>query len=343
MQDTEMDLHVLFRAIHDSVGANCVAVQQLSGGSNNRLYRIETREGRSLLAKKYFNDNRSRLVREYGVLTALCKRGFNEVPKPCARLDELNTGVYSFVHGRHIDSFDFTRDHITKIANFLAKMHDVTRADVSLEVPMGFMSARSLSEVIALIRGRIELFKGEESKALSVMVQDFLTEASVLDTVESLLEGFIQRHNRDRLNRRLPDADLRLSPIDFGAHNMLWRTDGSLVVLDFEYGGWDHPLHVIDDFFAHDKSQGITSEDEEFSVTEYLRQSPLSETVLCELDDYRHLSQLDWIMVYMSSMLPDKLARLAYAKGATYNEEAHIERQIKKIRERISRLSPTVS
>ena len=156
MQDTEMDLHVLFRAIHDSVGANCVAVQQLSGGSNNRLYRIETREGRSLLAKKYFNDNRSRLVREYGVLTALCKRGFNEVPKPCARLDELNTGVYSFVHGRHIDSFDFTRDHITKIANFLAKMHDVTRADVSLEVPMGFMSARSLSEVIALIRGRIE-------------------------------------------------------------------------------------------------------------------------------------------------------------------------------------------
>jgi hypothetical protein len=36
-----------------------------------------------------------------------------------------------------------------------------------------------------------------------------------------------------------------LSPADFGFHNALRRSDGSLVFLDFEYAGWDDPAVVM--------------------------------------------------------------------------------------------------
>jgi thiamine kinase-like enzyme len=340
MHDTGIDLHALFKALHDSVGVECLSAQPLSGGSNNQLYRIDTREGKRLLAKKYFPDNRSRLEREYSVLTVLSDQSFNEVPFPVARLDELETGVYSFIEGQRVASSDFTHDHIEKIAAYLAKLHDVKRDAVSREIPMGFMSARSFSEVIALIRGRFAPFVGAKLEIFPTNLRYFLKEEAVIELIESLLETFIRNHDAEHLDRQLPSDDLRLTSVDFGAHNMLWRADGSLVVLDFEYGGWDHPLRVIADFLSHEKNQAMGSENMEYFVAEYLRRSPLSKEILRELNDYRYLSHLEWMMVYLSSMLPDKLARLAFAKGSSHDTEEYIERQIAKARERISRLSP---
>ena len=42
-----------------------------------------------------------------------------------------------------------------------------------------------------------------------------------------------------------------LSPSDFGFHNSILRSDGTLCFLDFEYFGWDDPVKLIADFIWH--------------------------------------------------------------------------------------------
>ena len=44
-----------------------------------------------------------------------------------------------------------------------------------------------------------------------------------------------------------------LSPSDFGLHNAVLQTNGSLCFYDFEYAGWDDPAKTIADFFARPK------------------------------------------------------------------------------------------
>ena len=47
-----------------------------------------------------------------------------------------------------------------------------------------------------------------------------------------------------------PRRDRCVSPSDFGFHNALLGTDGTLKFIDFEYAGWDDPAKTICDFFC---------------------------------------------------------------------------------------------
>jgi hypothetical protein len=42
-----------------------------------------------------------------------------------------------------------------------------------------------------------------------------------------------------------------LSPSDFGFHNAIRKTDGTLCFIDFEYFGWDDPVKLTADFLHH--------------------------------------------------------------------------------------------
>lgn len=335
MLGSQFDPQAILQALRDSTGIEGCDIHPIPGGSNNRLFRIETKETRALVAKVYFVSDRCPLEREYSILTVLRENGFDNVPRPIVRLDALNTGVYSFLEGERIPSSDFTRDYLKKIASFLARLHGVTRTSVSRDMRMARLAFRSLGELIENIRNRMKPFQGECVLCLPEEVQSFLKETSVIEFIGSSLDAFIYRVGDERVYRKIADEDLRLSPADFGAHNMLWKGDGSLAVLDFENGGWDHPLRILPDFLWHDQSRGISKEGVEFFLNEYLRQSPLSQEILSDLDDYQYLIRLEWIMIYLTSILPEKLERLVFSKGESFSAGAYINGQLDKIRERL--------
>ena len=51
------------------------------------------------------------------------------------------------------------------------------------------------------------------------------------------------------LDERIPGSDIRLSPSDFGFHNALEDKNGTLIFMDFEYAGPDHPGKIVCDLF----------------------------------------------------------------------------------------------
>ena len=55
----------------------------------------------------------------------------------------------------------------------------------------------------------------------------------------------------DNLLEKLPKYKQTLSPSDFGFHNSILRSNGSLCFLDIEYFGWDEPVKLMADFIWH--------------------------------------------------------------------------------------------
>jgi fructosamine-3-kinase len=76
-------------ASSDTWAANGVAVQRVTGGANNALYRIEA-DGQSYACKLCVADERRRAAREHGALRLLQAAGLDIAPQPIA-LDESCT------------------------------------------------------------------------------------------------------------------------------------------------------------------------------------------------------------------------------------------------------------
>lgn len=238
-----------------------------------------------------------------------------------------------------LPSYEFSNHELASIAAYLGRLQSIKPDEVKTPLENGFTSAFSLKEIIDLIFGRMSSFQGDVVAGLDPRIIAFTRETQVLSRVERAMEVCKETFSV-RLNHQLPVEDRRLSSVDCGPHNMLWRADGSLVVLDFEYGGWDHPLRVIGDMLAGDKMRGLTEAQKAYFIERYLAGSSLSQAVLVDLGAFLAFSDIEWIMIYMTSLLPAKLARLQHAKGPSYDMDAYLSQQMEKIREKLDRLGP---
>src|SRR5689334_2800071 len=67
---------------------------------NNRLVLLVSADGRRLVLKGYFRDDRGRLDREFRSFAFLRAGGLDAVPTPYLRDDDAYCAVYSFEPGR---------------------------------------------------------------------------------------------------------------------------------------------------------------------------------------------------------------------------------------------------
>ena len=338
MAQTEENLAELIRRLQSDYGVRCLSAGRLFGGGNNVLYRLEVMGRTPLVAKFYFRDERRRLEREFETLSALKERGFSEIAAPFARFDDLDAAVFDFIVGRPKSAAELTPGDVAAIASLLIKLHQPFNGQPMPVLPPAFASAFSLTEVAACIRGRLDDCRSDFTADADGRVAKFVADYELLDFVETRLLNLEKDIGAERFQRQLPREHWRLSPVDFGPHNMLWGEGGSLKVIDFEYGGWDHPMRVIADSLAHDRMCGLPDGMADLLVSTYLKGTSLPAEVLEDLEGYRLLFRLEWIGVLISSMLPEKLRRLTYAKDGDLDVEAYLGRQMKKVLERIREL-----
>ena len=323
-------------------GLLIVRSMRLTAGTNNQIYRFDLKDGTRLIVKQYFQDTRERLRREFDLLTVLKDKGFAEVPTPIARFDDLRVGVYSFVEGEHRAAAAFTNVELTAIADYLARLHTISKDQISQVLLPGFASALSLGQVIERIEERIATVSAAGALALHKDVRVFLQTAQVVSLIRQSLETVSRLFGKERMSRLVSDEFVRLSSVDFGPHNLLWTTEGEMHVLDFEYGGWDHPLRVIGDSLAHDQNQALSEAQKTFLIQRYLAQTSLPQEVMTDIYAFCLVSQIEWVMVLVTSLLPEKIAKLQHAKGSEYNIDQFLQEQIEKIQARLAPLEQVI-
>jgi hypothetical protein len=76
------------RRVRSEIGLEVESWTRVSGGAQNRLFQLSTREGTQLLLKQYAIDRWPRLPTEFLTLRALNSQGLERVPRALLRDDE---------------------------------------------------------------------------------------------------------------------------------------------------------------------------------------------------------------------------------------------------------------
>jgi hypothetical protein len=229
-------------------------LQSLTGGANNRVFRVDV-DSACMLLKAYFqhaDDPRDRLGTEFAFSSFAWENGVRVLPRPLACDAQHRLGLYEFVRGRRVLPQEITQDTVQQALNFYRQLNCYRSLPGAGALPRASEACFSIAEHVWCVERRLQRLRGmDQTSRVHRMAAGFvrteLSEAwkSVADAV---------RRRACELGLPLANAialqDRCLSPSDFGFHNAILADDGRLRFIDFEYAGWDDPGKMVCDFFC---------------------------------------------------------------------------------------------
>lgn len=274
----------------------------LPGGRNNAVWRVDC-ENESFLLKKYFwseSDPRDRLGQEWAFLEFTASTTTRKTPAPLAKNPSARFALLEFIKGStpaEVSSAD-----ILDAVAFLAAINSAP--DLATNLPPVSEACFSLDSHLATTRQRVELL----SKIKPVSPDH----AAAVDFIRSSLEP-LWENIHDRIvtipsaarATTLPRSHRCISPSDFGFHNSLRQSDGTLRYLDFEYAGWDDPAKTLIDFTNQPDRilpDSLASLFLEKSIPLFADPTSLQERITILTPLY----QLKWACICLNAFLPDR-------------------------------------
>ena len=194
-------------------------------------------------AMKYYPDlmidPRNRLQTEVQAYRLL--EGLRLTPKMTNFDEELNIAFFEWIEGEVLSSIEDV--HIDQALDFVEKLVELESADFNQAASDACTYA---DQLYAQIEYRLQQFEILEEKRLQIFLYKVFK-----PLYKDVRRWSEQQWPANNLRDKLPKAKQTLSPSDFGFHNSIYRTDGTLCFLDLEYFGWDDPVKLIADFIWH--------------------------------------------------------------------------------------------
>ena len=333
---TEPDLEALSVAAAGLAGAEVVRLTPVGGGGNNRLFRVEGRDGSAYALKTYMvdrHDRRDRLGAEFQGLRFVWSRGLRVVPRVVAADPVHSCALFDWVDGNPVRGA--TSADIDAALLFLAELKRLAADPAAGALPLASEACLSGADAVAQIEARVKRLKqvAEQRPALAQFLDGAFAETyrrltkAAVDGCRAAGAGF---------TRQISSNLMTLSPSDFGFHNALRRSDGTLVFLDFEYFGWDDPVKLVADFLLHPAMQ----------LDDVLKRRFLTGASEIFAGDARFSARLRllyplfgirWATILLNEFLPERWQRRAYAGAAA--QTAAEERQLAKATDLVRRLA----
>lgn len=221
--------------------SNPLQIVPLTGGGNNRVFKVEFESRDPVIVKQYFShtqDLRPRLLSEFSFLQHARESGIRNVPEPIAFSSELNAAVYSFVPGRAIQHSDISDDLIQAMIDFFLALNKKKEKTL----PVASEACLSINDYLVTVDRRLE---GLQSCAMEASIASFLNDC--------LLPKWTQYKTALSQVPFDKTQDFCISPSDFGFHNALMNSSNEITFIDFEYAGIDDPCKTVCDLFCQPK------------------------------------------------------------------------------------------
>ena len=214
-------------------------LEPLTGGANNRVYRISAGKQNWVL-KQYFkreHDPRDRFAAEHDYYAAIWSSGVRQTPKPIAWDRAANLGLFEHIAGRKLEPDEVTKKRIDEALEFIIQTNQ--KAGKATLNPAS-EACFSLEQHLATVDRRIDRLQQITDGSAKTFVEKELSKRWLEITSRSSRSGTTEL-----------TADQRcISPSDFGFHNALLQPDDTLKFFDFEYAGADDPAKLVCDFFC---------------------------------------------------------------------------------------------
>lgn len=304
-----------------------IRVTALSGGGNNKVFRIDGAKNQGLL-KAYFrhpDDPRDRLGTEYSFCRFAWDAGVRCVPQPLARNDRLGWGLYQFVAGQPVRSADIMADHVRQAVDFFRELNRYKSSPEARQLKNASEACFTLDEHLQCVEMRVKrLDKIDRSTGAGEAA------AKVIEMRLRPAWGMIRGKLSGDADASLPLAaeDRCLSPSDFGFHNSL-ESRGRLTFIDFEYAGWDDPAKTVCDFFGQpDTPVPMSFWDSVAAAFMAHTSDPAGHARRAGL--LMNLYRVKWCCIMLNEFLPVDSRRRSFATDEQ-TMEARRQRQLEKV------------
>ncbi|MBT5373833.1 MAG: hypothetical protein HOL06_04105, partial [Rhodospirillaceae bacterium] len=209
---------------------------------------------------------------------------------------------------------------ISSAIEFLEKLFEVrhsANAKSLVSASECCLSGASLCEQIDQRRQRIDEIAESHPALKGFLVGSF---DPLLINLVDRARALYEKHSLSFENE-ISLCSRALSPSDYGFHNVMRRTDGRLVFLDFEYFGWDDPVKLTSDFLWHPGHVLSLSEREQFeSAMKKLYQADSG--FQQRLSALYPLYGLRWCLILLNEFLPERWFRRVYSGSKKDMESA---------------------
>ena len=302
-------LQNLRNAVSDLTGATSVKLTQVRGGLNNQVFKVETPTSRYALKQYrcFEGDSRNRLGTEFRALNFLRDHGVACVPEPVVSDPSRNLALYEWIDGDLV--VQPTDGDIISVLNFVRILYALRKERDAVDLPLASETCLSLNELIRQINGRIRRLESEALKdeRLGRFIYSELAPAFAAWSHSALREYAAMKTD--------PDVDLAqrlrtLSPADFGFHNSRRLGADRLILLDFEYFGWDDPAKLATEFILH-PGMSLSTQNKAQLLRGFCKIYDGDPTFLDRVRLLYPLYSLRWCLIVLNDFLPDRWIRHA--------------------------------
>ena len=307
-------------------------IKEISGGANNRVYKLQTSKAKYLMKSYYTDkeDRRDRLSTEFGFSDFLWCEGIHCIPRPVVQDMENRNALFEYADGKKILPEGVDENLVSEALDFWVKLN-------SLKNSVRAKRILKASEAYFSINGHLNNVSNRLKKLSEIKIDRpvfYTAKLFVNDTLipywnsvkseavsDSALEGI-------KINDILPHADRCLSSSDFGFHNAILMDSGALKFFDFEYAGWDDPAKVVCDFFCQPEIPVSMEYFSEFSKT---ISSEFSDAVFHQfrMNLLFPVYQIKWCAIILNDFLSNGNRRREFSNN-NISREKRLENQLQK-------------
>lgn len=300
-----------------------------SAGRNSRIWRVRNGE-RTFALKQYpprSDDPRDRLSTEIGALRLMERNRIEVVPRVLGVDAKRGYALLSWIEGRDVAAVG--DGDIDAAVQFLAAIHGLRGTDWAANQPLASEACLCGSEIERQIEARLaRLANLSQEPELLEFIEYSIRPATA--AASHAARARIATAGLD-FGRELPQEWRSLVPSDFGFHNSMRRSDGSLAFVDFEYFGWDDPVKLTADVLLHPGRALLPRPLRRFrqaAMRLYGGDRGFSE----RLGAYLPLFGLRWVLILLNEFIPERWQRRVLAGEAGSWSEAKT-RQLSRARE----------
>ena len=317
------------------VGDGAIEVSMIqSGGRNSRIWRV--RNGQRTFALKQYpprsDDPRDRLSTEIGALRLMERHHIEVVPRVLGVDAMRGYALLSWIDGSDVSAVGDS--DIDAAVDFLSALHGLRTSDWAANQPLASEACLSGIEIERQIQARLKRLRGLGSEPELIEFIEYSFETTRVEVTRAA-RAEIAAAGLD-FDRELPQEWRSLVPSDFGFHNSMRRTDGSLAFVDFEYFGWDDPVKLTADILLHPGQVLLPRQRKRFRQAA-LRLHSSDRGFPERLCAYLPLFGLRWVLILLNEFIPERWQRRVLA-GESSNWTEVKARQLLRAREFLAAL-----
>lgn len=307
---TDPDNDAVGRIVRNAGLGAVRALVPLTGGKNNRVYRVEAENGEAVL-KSYFrhpDDPRDRLGAEWAFSKFAAACGANRTPEPLSAVPETGLALFELLAGRRPTAADVTDDTVAQATDFVEALNAARWRPLGTRLPVASEACFSLAEHLGTVARRVDRLVNIADPEAAAFVRRELVPAWASVRAEACSRGL-------PLGRPLDPTERCVTPSDFGFHNALIGADRRVRFLDFEYAGWDDPAKLVCDFFCQ-PAVPVPERHLEVLAHAIAMYFPRPATVIARVRALLPVYRLKWVCIRLNDFLPADGRRRAFALPA---------------------------